>query len=42
VTRGWRGFVEINTVWYDPSMITVAEMEDALKRAATYRKTFRD
>jgi hypothetical protein len=42
VTRGWRGFVEINTVWYDPSAITVEAMEEALKKAGTYRKTFRD
>jgi hypothetical protein len=42
VTRGWRGFMEINTVWYDPSDVTVEEMEEALKKARTYRKTFKD
>jgi len=42
VTRGWRGFEEINTVWYDPSVITVEEMEEALRKARTYRKTFGD
>lgn len=42
VTRGWRGFIEKNTVWYDPSVITVEEMERALKEADTYRKTFED
>lgn len=40
VTKGWRGFMEINTVVYDPSRITVERMEDALKKAGTYRKTF--
>ncbi len=34
--------MEINTVWYDPEEITVEEMEDALKSAGTYRKTFED
>jgi hypothetical protein len=34
--------MEINTVWYDPSAITVEEMEAALKEARTYRKTFKD
>jgi hypothetical protein len=42
VTRGWRGSTEINTVYYDPSKITVEEMEEVLKRAGTYRKTFRE
>jgi hypothetical protein len=34
--------MEINSVWYDPSEITVEKMEDALKKAGTYRKTFKD
>jgi hypothetical protein len=34
--------MEINSVWYDSSEITVEEMEDALKKAGTYRKTFKD
>lgn len=42
VTKGWRGFMEINTVVYDPSMITVERMEEALSKAGTYRKTFRE
>jgi hypothetical protein len=42
VTRGWKGFMEANTVWYDPSVISIEEMEDALRRADTYRKTFED
>jgi copper chaperone CopZ len=39
VTRGFRGFREINTVYYDPTVITVEEMEDALKKAGTYVET---
>ena len=42
VTRGWRGFLEISTVIYDRSRITVQQMEEALKKAGTYRKTFKD
>jgi hypothetical protein len=42
VTKDWRGFMEINSVWYNPSEITIEEMEDALKKAETYRETFRD
>jgi len=42
VTRGWRGFTEINTVWYDPAVITVEDMENALEKAGTYKKTFKD
>jgi hypothetical protein len=34
--------MEINTVYYDPSKITVEEMEEVLERAGTYRKTFRE
>jgi hypothetical protein len=34
--------MEINTVWYDTSETTVEEMEDALKKAGTYKKTFKD
>jgi hypothetical protein len=34
--------MEINTVWYDRSEITVEEMEKSLKKAGTYRKTFKD
>jgi hypothetical protein len=39
VSKGWRGFMEINTVTFDRTKISVEEMEDALKRAGTYRKT---
>lgn len=37
VDRGFRGFREINTVVFDPAMITVERMVDALQRAGTYR-----
>jgi len=36
VKRGFRGFREINTVIYDPSIITTDEMVSALKGADTY------
>jgi len=37
VTRGWHNFQEINTVDYDPAVISTAEMISALKKAGTYR-----
>jgi hypothetical protein len=37
VRRGFRGLREINTVIYDPSMITTDEMVSSLKAAGTYR-----
>ncbi len=37
VKNGWRNFKEINTVYYDPSKVTIEEMEDALKKADTYQ-----
>lgn len=39
VEKGFRGFKEINTVSYDPALITIKEMEKALKEAGTYRGT---
>lgn len=36
VGKGFRNFKEINTVTYHPTLITVEEMEAALKRAETY------
>ena len=39
VEKGFRGFKEINTVYYDPAVITIEEMETALKKARTYRGT---
>jgi len=36
VSNGFRGFREINTVTYDPSVITADEMVSALEAAGTY------
>ena len=36
VEKGFRGSEEINTVHYDPDLITVEKMQDALKAADTY------
>ena len=36
VENGFRNFKEINTVWYDPAVIRISEMEHALKEAGTY------
>ena len=36
VERGFKDSREINTVHYDPSLITVEEMKRALKGAGTY------
>ena len=37
VKKGFRGFREINSVAYDPRIITPDEMVSALKAARTYR-----
>ena len=42
VTSGWRGSMEINTVDYDPAVISIKEMEKALKKSGTYKKTIKD
>lgn len=34
--------MEINTVIYDPAEISIKEMEKALKKHDTYKKTFKD
>jgi hypothetical protein len=39
VENGFLGSKEINTVFYDPALITIDEMEEALKQAGTYRGT---
>jgi hypothetical protein len=36
VTNGFRGFREINTVTYDPRLISTQTMAAALKSAGTY------
>ncbi len=42
VERGFRNFREINTVYFDPKVITIEEMEKALKSAGTYKATIRE
>jgi hypothetical protein len=37
IEKGFQGSREINTVFYDPSLITPDEMIDALKAAGTFR-----
>jgi hypothetical protein len=39
VEKGFRNLKEINTVYYDPTMITIEEMEATLKKVGTYRGT---
>jgi hypothetical protein len=39
VEKGFRYFKEINTVYYDPAVITGKKMEAALKQAGTYLGT---
>jgi hypothetical protein len=39
VTRSWQDGREINTVTYDPAVITPEDMVAALKAAGTYRGT---
>ena len=39
VEKGFRGFKEINTVHYDPDLITIEKMQDVLKAADTYMGT---
>ena len=39
VTRGWHSGREINTVAFDPAVITPEEMVAALKAAGTYAGT---
>ena len=41
VEKGLSDSREINTVFYDPSKVTVEEMEKALKQAKTHRETVR-
>jgi len=37
--KGFHYFKEINTVYYDPAIITIEEMEMALKKADVYIRT---
>jgi hypothetical protein len=41
VENGFEGFREINKVYYDPTLITIEEMEETLKKAKTYDSTLR-
>jgi hypothetical protein len=41
IEKGFQKFKEINTVYYDPSRVTIAEMEHILKKAGTYIGTAR-
>jgi len=41
VEKGFHGFKEINTVYYDPAMIDIETLTSALKKAGTYRGTRR-
>ena len=36
IEKGFHNFKEINTVYYDPSQISVPEMQQILKKAGTY------
>jgi hypothetical protein len=36
VTSRFKGFREVNTVYYDPQVISPQQMIDALKAARTY------
>jgi hypothetical protein len=39
IDKGFRHFKETNTVYYDATIITVEDMEGALKKAGTYLGT---
>ena len=39
VNSGFHHFKETNTVWYNPALINIDEMEKALKEAGTYLGT---
>ena len=41
VEKGFRGSKEINTVYFDPDLITIEKMQDALKEAGTYVGIFK-
>ena len=39
VENGWHNLKEINRVYFDPAVVTIGEMEAALKKAKTYQGT---
>jgi hypothetical protein len=41
VEKGFRGSEEINTFYFDPDLITIEKMKDALKEAGTYVGNFK-
>jgi hypothetical protein len=41
VEKGFHNSKEINAVYYDPNVITIEEMEMALKKAGTYLGTLK-
>jgi hypothetical protein len=41
VNNGFKNSKETNTVWYDPALISIDEMQKALKEAGTYLGTAR-
>ena len=36
VNNGFKNSTETNTVWYDPALISIDEMQKTLKEAGTY------
>ena len=40
MTTGWHLGYEANEVRFDPRKVSVKQMEEALRDAGTYRKTF--
>jgi hypothetical protein len=36
VEKGFQGAKEINTVYYDPDLISIEKMQDALKEVGTH------
>jgi copper chaperone CopZ len=41
VEKGFRYLREVNTVYYDPEIITIEKMEMALKKSGTYMETIK-
>ena len=39
VNNGFKSSTETNTVWYDPALTSIDEMQNALKAAGTYLGT---
>jgi hypothetical protein len=39
VSTGWKRGYEANEVRYDPSKVTIEQMQDALRKSSTYIKT---